>query len=370
MKIDVDRKNFTNLFILATSGMNLSRTFQQNVLVEAKDGKVTVCGTIFEFAVRSVIGTDVNIQDEGKVLLPCELVKKILTATSNKRICLETSDTIVKIYGDQFSYQLMTSDPNAYPCKEIEPTGPEVVLPTGSLQRMIRRTRKFVELDNARYSIFGVMFEAMSSGICAVSTDGRRLSVQKEQIDCNLEANVSAILPVGTLGIIESYAPKTGDIRINFNESEVFFSWVDESQNEIFIRSSVIQGRYPRWKSIIPENFDDFVTVPVISEILATAVRQTQIVTNIKDPAVRFHGEGYRLQLSSQVNEVGNATVEIPVEDTGSGFALKLDPRFLLEYLGVLEKESLVNIYAKTGDKFCMTTDNGGTYVIMPLADK
>jgi DNA polymerase-3 subunit beta len=84
---------------------------------------------------------------------------------------------------------------------------------------------------------------------------------------------------------------------------------------------------------------------------------------------VDFTFGGGSLVLAGQTAEVGQSRVELPIAYDGSPFSITLDPRFVIDFLKVLEPEKSFTIDLQDSDAAAVcTTDDGYGYVIMPLA--
>jgi DNA polymerase-3 subunit beta len=61
--------------------------------------------------------------------------------------------------------------------------------------------------------------------------------------------------------------------------------------------------------------------------------------------------------------------VELPIAYDGPAISIMLDPRYLSDFLKVLDPEKVVTIELKDAESAAVcTTDDGYGYVIMPLA--
>ena len=73
--------------------------------------------------------------------------------------------------------------------------------------------------------------------------------------------------------------------------------------------------------------------------------------------------------LAGKTAEVGQSRVELPIAYDGQAISITLDPRFVSDFLKVLEPEKSFTIDLQDGDSAAVcTTDDGYGYVIMPLA--
>jgi DNA polymerase-3 subunit beta len=75
------------------------------------------------------------------------------------------------------------------------------------------------------------------------------------------------------------------------------------------------------------------------------------------------------LELSGRAAEVGQSRVELPIAYDGAEVAICLDPRYVSDFLKVLDPEKTFTLEIKNAESAAVcTTDDGYGYVIMPLA--
>jgi DNA polymerase-3 subunit beta len=73
--------------------------------------------------------------------------------------------------------------------------------------------------------------------------------------------------------------------------------------------------------------------------------------------------------LAGQTAEVGQSRIELPIAYDGPSISITLDPRFVNDFLKVLEPEKAFTIDLQDSDAAAVcSTDDGYGYVIMPLA--
>lgn len=102
---------------------------------------------------------------------------------------------------------------------------------------------------------------------------------------------------------------------------------------------------------------------------LYSAVRQAAIVTSEESRGVDFTFEKGSLVLSGRTAEVGQSRIEVPVAYDGDKLGITLDPRYLIDFLKVLDPEKTFTLDLKDSESAAVcTTDDGYGYVIMPLA--
>jgi DNA polymerase-3 subunit beta len=146
-------------------------------------------------------------------------------------------------------------------------------------------------------------------------------------------------------------------------------------ENDILVRSPrvtvysrLVEGRFPRWRDVFPQRSDS-AKIPVTVGPFHAAVRQAMIVTSEESRGVDFKFADGMLVMAARVAEVGQARVELPISHDGPPLAIMLDPRFVVDFLKVLDPQDNVTVDIKDSDSAAvLSTDDGYGYVVMPLA--
>jgi DNA polymerase-3 subunit beta len=133
------------------------------------------------------------------------------------------------------------------------------------------------------------------------------------------------------------------------------------------IYSRLVEGRFPRYADVIPPLGG--AQIDLVVSPFYTAVRQAQIVTNEESRGVDFHFENGTLRLTSVAADIGQSKIEIPISYDGAPITITFDPRYLAEFLRILDPSTSVKMQLTDGESAAvLRTDDGYTYVIMPLA--
>lgn len=84
-----------------------------------------------------------------------------------------------------------------------------------------------------------------------------------------------------------------GDVEIKFNERNAEINYGDGR-----LSCRLIEGRYPNYNSVIPQNNTNTLTVDRLA--LLAALRRVQPFANDSSNLIRFHVEGSTLQLDAE----------------------------------------------------------------------
>ena len=367
MKISCERDKFSQAFQLAASvaAVRDVNPILQNVLLKVDKKAVILMATDTEIGVRTIVdGCEVHKQ--GDAILPTRLVKSIFQESNAKTLTItaEGEKTQIQEVNGKGSWEFLTQPTDEFP--EVEPFEETAyhLVSSKILREMIKRTVFATDEDSSRYSLGGVHFDFGTDQLGCVATDGRRLAHQPGVAETvnDHQPDGSSILPTKALHLIERTAADEEPVKIAVSAHRAIF---ETEKMVLFTR--LIEGKFPRWKTIIP-NVEEHKEVEIIAGALLPCVRKVRVVTSDREPGVDFTFSEGKLELDAFGAEVGNAHEEIPVSYTGDKITMRLDPKYVTEFLRVLEAEKSVTAYLKPDDPVYWKTDDGYEYIVMPIS--
>ena len=174
----------------------------------------------------------------------------------------------------------------------------------------------------------------------------------------------TTIIPTRSLQLVErALSDADAEIKIAAHTNNVQIQ-----SPRVTIYSQLVEGRFPKWQDVFPKR-DDAVKIEMPVGQFHSAVRQAAIVTSEESRGIDFtFGEG-NVVLSGQTAETGQSRIEMPIPYDGPPITIMLDPKYMSEFLRVLDAEKSFTLEIK-GDKNAAvcSTDDGYGYVIMPMA--
>lgn len=368
MKISCDREKFSSAFQTASmvAAGRSPKPILRNVKLEAGEEKAVLLATDLETGIRVEV-SGVEVEQPGSVVLPSDRFGSILRETTDSKLALEADDRGVTVRGERSEFQLPAEDPEEFPeVAQFDEKAYHVVA-ARLLREMIRRTIFATDNESTRYALGGMLLEFSGEGIIAVGTDGRRLAKMEgpaNSIGGHETGENMTIVPTKSTHLIERCL---ADV-----DTEVFIA---AHTNHVLIKaerttiySRLIEGRFPRWRDVFPQREGaSRIEMPVGP--LYSAVRQAAIVTSEESRGVDFHFAPGQLVITSRTPERGQSRVELPVPFDGAELSITLDPRYLTDFLKVLDLEKTFAFELKDSESAAVcTTDDGYGYVIMPLA--
>jgi DNA polymerase-3 subunit beta len=145
-------------------------------------------------------------------------------------------------------------------------------------------------------------------------------------------------------------------------------------ENDILVRSGgatvysrLVEGRYPKWRDVFPRR-EGMVKIELSVGSFYAAVRQAAIVTSDERRGVDFTFGGGKIILSGHGAELGESHIELPIAYDGAEVGITLDPRYLSDFLKVLDPEQNFTVELRDAESAACATEDGYAYVVMPLA--
>lgn len=337
-----------------------------NVKLEAEASGAVVSATDLEVGIRAGV-EGVETLAPGAVLLPSSRLVAILReAAAGTVFEIESDGTAAVVKAPRSEFRLPVEDPLEFPSVATFPAGACHELSAPLMHELVRRTVFATDNESSRYALGGVLLELSSSEVIAVGTDGRRLARMSGpcQIVGGDAADAQPIVPARAMQLVErSLSGADVPVHVAARTNEILFRTGGTT-----ISARLVEGRFPRWRDVFPER-PDAARVQLVAGPLLAAVRQAAIVTSEQSKGVDFSFEPGQLVLSGRSAESGESRVELPIDYVGAPVRIKLDPRFVSDFLRVLDGGTALSVEIADSQSACVCrTDDGYGYVIMPLA--
>ena len=368
MKLICERDKLLHAFQTAASvaPARSPKPILQNVKLEAGPDGSILMATDLEVGIRIEV-QGIVVEAPGKAVLPIARFGLILRESSDEKLTLEGDGKRTTIRGQWSEFHLPSENPDEFPTVATFEEEKYHEMPARFFREMARRTMFATDSESSRYALGGVLIELTRDNIIGVATDGRRLAKQEgpaKSVGGHESGDNTTIIPTRAMQLLDrALADSEENIQLAARENDVLVkSW----RTTIYTR--LVEGRYPKWRDVFPRR-DDMVKIELTVGPFYAAVRQAAIVTSDERRGVEFtFGEG-KLILTAHGAEYGESHVELPIAYDGKPIPINLDPRYMNEFLRVLDPEATIVFEVRDAESaaVCFTEDLYA-YVIMPLA--
>jgi DNA polymerase-3 subunit beta len=357
MKVVLNRSKFLEAFNLAASGAsNQVKDVLGNVLIDATTGRLEASNGETSLAVDFVAD---ELHSQGTALLDPRRVGLILKESRSESVTIEADERSIEITTDEGSFTLQ-ANAESFPRVKVVEHDAIKADPTGLLIAL-RHVDFATDDESTRYQLGGVNFVAGQERLELIATDGRRLAYSS--LGLHLAGSLggeSIIVPTKALGLLKrSLEGSEGFIGISVNKSSIQFRG-----GKVAIQTTLVEGRYPNWQSVIPAA--EGIEFRFLAGPFMQAVRQASVTAEQESRGVVFSFGDGSCKIAARAADVGRSQVSVPLE-TPEVFGITMDYRFVLDWLQSLEKTDQVSLWCKDPTRPTLWVSGESKYVIMPM---
>lgn len=350
-----------------------------NLLLTADKGTNKISLTGFDLNLGIQTSFDATVNKSGAITVPSKLLSEIVNKLpSETPVSLdvdESSDNIL-IKSDRGSFNIKGIPSDDYPSLPFVESGTSLNIDPSSFLKALKLTIFASSSDDSKQLLTGVNFTFNLKYLESAATDGHRLAVvlvdKKENFDekedfASNEENLSVTIPTRSLREIEkliSLRSSENSIKLFYDKGQVVFI----SSNQI-ITTRTLEGSYPNYSQLIPDNFTKlftFNTKKIIESLERIAVLADQQSSVVK---IKLNEKDLAL-VSADAQDIGNASELVPVSFDFDQFDIAFNVRYLLEGLKVISSENVIfKCNLPTTPAVLVPEDNinSFTYLVMPV---
>jgi DNA polymerase III subunit beta len=367
MKITCNREHLLSAFQVAASvaPTRSPKPILRNVKLEASESGTTLTATDLEVGIRLTV-EGVEVESPGTILVPVGQVRDILRESADEVLTISADNQCTTVLGQRSEFKMPSENPDDFPNVVTFSEGTTQEVSCQLFRELARRTLFATDEGSARYSLGGVLFELCPNRIIAVSTDGRRLAKMEGDGALTGEPKDNTqpiIVPSRALQLMSRAVAEEGIVLIAARANDIAVQ-----SNGAVIVSRLIEGRFPKWRDVLPSSRNS-TKVDVSAGVLNATVRQAAISASETGRGVDFTLKDETLILAASHSDRGESRIEMPVAYKGPQIVFTLDYRFVTDFLKALEPEKAITMDVLDGaSAVVFRTHDGYEYVVMPLA--
>lgn len=240
-------------------------------------------------------------------------------------------------------------------------------LPARDLAQLIEKTRFAISTDETRYYLNGIYFHAFDGEggayLRAVATDGHRLARMDVPLPDGAAGMPGIILPRKTVQeLAKLLADHAENVAVNLSANKIRFT-----AGDIVLTSKLIDGTFPDYQRVIPQNNDK--SMQVGNAAFISAVDRVSTLSSEKGRAVKLNITEGRLILSVNNPESGSATEELELDYSGEPLEIGFNARYLLDIAAQFDGERAVFELSDPSAPTVLHDENdlAALYVLMPM---
>lgn len=375
MKFKMEKKELSTLTTLvyrAASNKNIIPVLS-GILIEAnQETGLTMTATDMEIGIKAST-RHVDIEKEGTVLVDAHYFADFIKLLPDTNITIELDQETSRlniIYG-RSSGLINIYQEQEYPSLPLQNLPAKFSLPQFVLKEALRKTAFAAAANHFRPVFTGVLFDILDNGkLNIIASDTHRLAYYSYMLGENDLEPFNFVIPSRTVNELLRLLDDTEDlINIAFSDNNVVFY-----QDEFFLFSRLIEGQYPNYEQVIPENFST--TVKFNPNTLVTTLERAKIMPlddKIKIPHVKFSFSEDEVIVNTYSEAMGEIEEIIEFIEIEGDNELKIafNTNYFLDIAKIYDaecEEIIINLSGALGPALIKNPLNENyLYVLVPL---
>lgn len=334
MKIKIGRQDLLNAVnkVKTVVSAKSALPILSHILLESGEGNIRLTATDLKVSIECSI--DCDVEKTGSLTVSSQRIASILAELPDEDIVIELGDSnVININCGKIHTKLYSMAPEEFPpvrnFEDVEP----LILSQSLLHNILQKTSFAICTDQARYNLTGLLFELKEGTLTAVATDGRRMSLYREDEGIVDGVDIKVIVPGKMIRELERLLGDDGDVQIYISENSAAFEF-----DSIRLVTALIEGSFPNYEMVVPKTHDKEAILN--TNLFMEAMRRTRTMTNDKFNSVRFKIEAGVAKLSVVTPDVGEYEEELAVEYSGDPIEIAFNPDYVLDILKHIGSET------------------------------
>jgi DNA polymerase-3 subunit beta len=335
----------------------------KGILIEAKKEKgLHLMGTDLEIGIENWVPAD--IKEEGQIVLPANQLRNIIRELPNEDIefkaDLEKYRADINCVNSQF--MINGYNPEEYPQLPDVSIPTELEISASKLKKIIEEVEFSTSSDQTQPVLTGALMVIKNDEIEMVSTNKYRLAYSKINNSNNIDEKLDIIIPGSTIKEISNLLEEEGTVEMKVNENYASFDF-----NDIIVVSRLIEGKFPNFEQVIPDQKNT--TITVNKEYLQSAVKRASLIARLDSNIISLKSKDNRLIIESEDSDSGSAHEEVPIQLEGENHKISIDASYLLDVLKVIDDEKVkLDLIGSLNPLVVKKNSNDDyIYLIMPI---
>lgn len=307
-------------------------------LMELNDGTLSITASDSETTL--VTSIEVIEQDgEGRFAVSSKTILDALKEIPEQPLTFDVNpdNFEITVQYQNGKYRLMGQNADEYPqTPELGGNAVYVNMEAMVMMNGINRSLFATADDELRPVMNGIYFDITSEDITFVASDGHKL-VRNKTYKAHGNEKAAFILPKKPATLLKNLLPKEqGDVQIGFDDRNAIFTLENYTMT-----CRLIEGRYPNYNSVIPQNNPHKATIDRAAFI--SALKRVSVFSSAASSLIKLHLDINRIQISGQDIDFSTSAEEtLMCQYDGNPMSIGFKSTFLIDILNNISSQEIV----------------------------
>jgi DNA polymerase-3 subunit beta len=361
MKVSVSRDELVQKLSTVSRAVSARTTVLVlgGILLRAENDVLSLAATDMELSLRTSL--DARVDGGGAVVVPGKMLVELVRLLPNEDVQIEhrAEEGVVRVESGSYSSRLHTYNVEDFPrLPEITAVGAFAVDKDALLDTVARVSRS-ASRDESRPVLTGILARFEAGNIVMAATDSYRLSVKETPMEGEAP-ELEAIIPARALTEVSRIAAGADTLELGVQENQVVFV-----ADDVTLTTRRIEGQFPNYKQLIPESYEQIVTLP--RSAVLEVVRRVGVMAQRNSPIRLRFAEG-ELTVSAQTQDVGESHESMPVAYSGEAMEIGFNADYLRDgFESVTGDEAHFKLISPLRPAVIQGESDDFTYLVMPI---
>lgn len=294
-----------------------------NILLSVEGQKLKIAATNLEIGVIKYLSVEVIAP--GEITIPAKTLVELISGLGQEKITIDSEGEVLTIQSGKLKATINGIAASEFPAIPLS-GGLDISFPKEAFLTSAQ-VLFAAAVDEGRPVLTGILTDVANGKLDFVATDGFRLAHRKLDL-AEKKAQFKSLIPRRTfeelLRIISEEEVEEIKIAASENQNQVVFSL-----GNTIVSSRLIEGTFPAWEKIIPQqnvsralvDKEDFLKAIKLAAIFAKNEANIVVLTTKKG----------LLKLESHTKQLGSQENEIEGEVEGEELQIAFNTKFLLD---------------------------------------
>jgi DNA polymerase-3 subunit beta len=347
---------------------NVEMPILSGVLMRTEGEQLILASTDTEEGIECRI--PIQVEAEGGAVLDGHYLSEVVRKMAGPSIVVEKNeqDRTVRITSQESYFDLVYIDEEEFPQFPSVDTDKTFTLPQPLLKKMITQIVPALSLSDTRYILMGGLMESKGGTLTLVGTDSHRLAITRQGASNTTVEDFRVVLHGKMFTEVAKIlgTDENSTVEVALGSNHVVFRLPG-----VTVIARKMEGEYPEYESVVPDQFCTKVSVDKAQLILAVDRLSLLGVGKDSTPLVRFCVGDETLILKAKDQTKGQGEDRLSIDKEGEKLELSFNGKFLIDGLRGLDSEE-VRIQLSGPMSAALITapdDEQFKYVLMPTFD-
>ncbi|MGN0058811.1 MAG: DNA polymerase III subunit beta [Phocaeicola plebeius] len=307
-------------------------------LMELRDGTLFMTASDNETTLSTSVEVNESVED-GRFAVNSKTLLEALKEISEQPLsfAINPSNLEITVQYMNGKYSLMGQNADEYPvAQSLGSNAVEMSIDTAILLNGINRSL-FATADDELHPVMnGIYFDITSEDLTFVASDGHKL-VRCKNFSAHGEGRSAFILPKKPANMLKNLLPKEeGEVRIGFDDRNASFT-----TGNYHMVCRLIEGRFPNYNSVIPQNNPHRATIDRAGFI--SALRRVSVFSSQASSLIKLSLSQNLMTISAQdIDFSTSAEEKIICQYDGNPMSIGFNSNFLIDILNNIVATNII----------------------------